>query len=287
MVRSTAWGQVPSTQALVYAFDAQEANRALQDIGLDGLDDAAEASFGYNGPPEDPALDNYTYYLNREGGILDRYLDFNNTQGNSPVAVTDTDRGNTTLPDVEDVDRDLTMNTVDSYFEYRIPIRPGISVEDRYVTDIREGLPQTCPMVRRLNYRWIQYKIPLSDFTDAIGGISDFRSISFMRMYTTGFQSPLVLRFATLDLVKGDWRTYTRSLQTTEDPPEDDATLLDVNTVNIEENNARIPIPYVLPPGVFREQLNNNNTIVRQNEQSLSPVVENLEPRDSRAYSKM
>ena len=51
----------------------------------------------------DPALDNYTYYLNREGGILERYLDFNNPQGNSPVAVTNTNRGSTTQPDVEDI----------------------------------------------------------------------------------------------------------------------------------------------------------------------------------------
>src|SRR5690606_11968523 len=84
--RETEWGRVPSTQSLVYAFDADPANRALQDLGLDGLDDAAEAAI-YNGPPEDPALDNYQYYLNREGGILERYLDFNNTQGNSPVEV--------------------------------------------------------------------------------------------------------------------------------------------------------------------------------------------------------
>ena len=100
--RETIWGQVPSTQSLVYAFDADEANRTLQDTGLDGLDDAAEQAI-YNGPAEDPALDNYQYYLNREGGILERYLDFNNTQGNSPVAVTNTNRGSTTLPDVEDI----------------------------------------------------------------------------------------------------------------------------------------------------------------------------------------
>ena len=282
LVTTTVWGQVPSTQSLVYAFDASDANRTLQDIGFDGLDDAAEAGFGYNGPAEDPALDNYIYYLNREGGILERYLDFNNTDGNSPVAVTETDRGNTTLPDVEDVDRDLTMNTVNSYYEYRIPIRPGISVDDRYVTDIREGVSATLPNNGQVNYRWIQYKIPLSDFTNAIGGIADFRSISFMRMYLTGFQDPVVLRFATLDLVRGDWRIFTRSLQTDNDNPEDDTTIFDVNAVNIEENSARIPIPYVLPPGVFREQLNNNNTIVRQNEQSLSLYVEDLEPQDSR-----
>jgi cell surface protein SprA len=286
LVTPTAWGQVPSTQALVYAFDAAEANRTLQDIGFDGLDDAAEALAGYNGPPEDPALDNYTYYLNRDGDLLQRYLDFNNTQGNSPIAVTATDRGNTTLPDVEDVDRDLTMNTVNSYYEYRIPIRPGISVEDRYVTDVKEGVTPNLPNGTQLNRRWIQYKIPLSDFAQAVGGISDFRSISFMRMYLTGFQGPVVLRFATLDLVRGDWRIYTRSLQAGNEPPEDDATILDVNAVNVEENNSRIPIPYVLPPGVFREQLNNNNTIVRQNEQSLSLVVENLESEDARGVFK-
>ncbi|AWX45115.1 hypothetical protein HME9304_02125 [Flagellimonas maritima] len=287
--RSTIWGQVPSTQSLVYAFDADETNRALQDIGLDGLDDTEEQSI-YNGSSEDPALDNYQYYLNREGGILERYLDFNNPEGNSPVAVTNTNRGSTTLPDVEDIDRDLTMNTVNSYYEYRIQIKPNTTVNDQYVTDIREGVASgnRVPNGTEVNYRWIQYKIPLSDFTDAVGGITDFRSISFMRMYMTGFASDVILRFATLDLVRGDWRTYTNSLERPglDDDPSDDGTVTDVNTVNIEENFNRQPIPYVLPPGVVREQLNNNNTIIRQNEQSLSFVVENLESEDARGVFK-
>jgi cell surface protein SprA len=287
-VAPTSWGEVPATQSLVYAFDASEANRGLQDLGFDGLDDEREAAIYTNNPPDDPALDNYQYYLNREGGILERYLDFNNPQGNSPVEVTNTNRGSTTLPDVEDIDRDLTMNTVNSYYEYRIEIKPNTTIGDKYVTDIKEGQTNELPNGDRLNRRWIQYKIPLSDFTDAVGGITDFRSISFMRMYMTGFTSPTVLRFATLDLVRGDWRTYTKTLQ---DPaidadPSDDGTVLEVNAVNIEENNSRVPIPYVLPPGVLREQLNNNNTIIRQNEQSLSLLVRNLEPRDARAVFK-
>ncbi len=286
LTTNTIWGKVPATQSLVYAFDADETNRALQDLGFDGLTDADEASQGYNGPAEDPALDNYQYYLNREGGILERYLDFNNVDGNSPVTVTNTNRGSTTLPDVEDVDRDLTMNTINSYYEYRIQIRPNTTVNDPYVTDIKEGITPNLPNGTQLNRRWIQYKIPLSDFTDAVGGISDFRSISFMRMYLTGFTDDVVLRFATLDLVRGDWRNYTKTLQENNDDPSDDNTIVDVNTVNIEENNSRIPIPYVLPPGVIREQLNNNNTIIRQNEQSLSFVVENLEAEDSRGVFK-
>ncbi len=287
---STSWGgKVPSTQALVYAFDVDEASRALQDIGYDGLNDADEASVFTNGPSDDPALDNYQYFLSREGGILERYLDFNNPEGNSPVQVTNNTRGSTTLPDVEDVDRDLTMNTVDSYFEYRIDIKPGTSINDKYVSDILETGPAPTGSVRdgrSLNRRWIQYKIPLSDFTNATNGITDFRSISFMRMYLTGFSSDAVLRFATLDLVRGDWRTYTKTLESNEDDPSDDATQVDVNTVNIQENGNRNPIPYVLPPGVFREQLNNNNTIIDQNEQSLSFVVNDLEPEDSRGVFK-
>ena len=286
LTSTTSWGQVPATQSLVYAFDADTANRGLQDLGFDGLDDAGEAAI-YTNPGPDPALDNYQYYLNREGNVLQRYLDFNNVDGNSPVEVSNTDRGSTTLPDVEDIDRDLTMNTINSYYEYRIQIKPNTTIDDQYVTDIREGLTPTLPNGTQLNRRWIQYKIPLSDFTDALGGITDFRSISFMRMYLTGFNSDVVLRFATLDLVRGDWRSYLSTLQPgIDDNPNDDGTVTDVNTVNIEENSGRTPIPYVLPPGVVREQLNNNNTIIRQNEQSLSFVVENLESQDSRGVFK-
>ncbi|MFS4418386.1 cell surface protein SprA [Maribacter sp. 2307ULW6-5] len=287
-VAPTSWGEVPATQSLVYAFDASEANRSLQDLGLDGLDDAREGDIYTANPGDDPALDNFQYYLNRDGNILERYLDFNNPDGNSPVEVTNINRGSTTLPDVEDIDRDLTMNTVNSYYEYRIEIKPNTTIDDKYVTDIKEGTTPELPNGDRLNRRWIQYKIPLNDFTQAVGGITDFRSISFMRMYMTGFNDPTVLRFATLDLVRGDWRTYVKTLQDADvdNDPTDDGTTLEVNTVNIEENNGRVPIPYVLPPGVLREQLNNNNTIIRQNEQSLSLLVDNLEPRDARGVFK-
>ncbi len=283
------WGPVPATQALIYAFDVDETGRGQQDIGLDGLNDAEEgAIYGTeNGP--DPAMDNYEYFLQREGGILNRYLNFNNPQGNSPIQVSNDNRGSTTLPDVEDIDRDLTMNTVNSYYEYRIPIQPNTDINDRYVTDIRDSLVLSgnrIPDGSTVRTRWIQYKIPLSDFTTAVGGIADFRSISSLRMYMTGFNSDVLLRFATLDLVRGDWRTYVKSLDPNDPNTADDTTTLDVNAVNIQENENRVPIPYVLPPGVRREQLNNNNTIIQQNEQSLSLVVENLEPQDSRGVFK-
>ncbi|MDG3582581.1 cell surface protein SprA [Galbibacter pacificus] len=285
LVNTTEFGKVPSTQSLVYAFDANTSNRNTQDAGFDGLLDAEEASF-YNNPGPDPALDNYQFYLEATGSILNRYYNYNNPQGNSPVQVGNTNRGSTTLPDVEDIDRDLTMNTVDSYFQYRIPIHPNIQRTDTYVTDIREVDVET-PNNDSYRVRWIQFKVPIDEYEEAIGGITDIRSVSFMRMFLTGFSNPVVLRFGTLDLVRGDWRNYSSSLQPEDDPdPNDDGTFVDVNTVNIQENEQREPIPYRLPPGVVREQLNNNNTIIRQNEQSLSFAVCDLETEDSRGVFK-
>lgn len=74
---NTSWGKVPVAQSLVYAFDAEAANRSLQDLGMDGLDDSEEASIYTNNvveSPLDPALDNYQYYLDANGDILTRYL---------------------------------------------------------------------------------------------------------------------------------------------------------------------------------------------------------------------
>jgi len=199
--RPTDWGEVPQTQALVYAFDVDQASRTAQDVGLDGLQDSEEGRYG-TGP--DPANDNYEYFLQRDGSILNRYLNFNNTEGNSPIEVTNDNRGSTTLPDVEDIDRDLTMNTIDSYFRYEIEIKPGANIGDQYVTDIRDTVyaAPRIPDGSTKRSRWIQYKIPLyipeNNRTDenTFGGITDLRSVSSMRMYLTDFTDDVVLRFA-------------------------------------------------------------------------------------------
>jgi cell surface protein SprA len=296
LTTETAWGEVPQTQSLVYAFDAIDANRNVQDIGLDGLDDAQEALKYTNYANEpDPAADNYQYFLNASGDVLQRYKNFNGTQGNSPIEVTNTNRGSTTVPDVEDINRDQTMNTIDNYFQFRIPILPGIDTATQpYITDVRivDGIQTPAPGVTT-NARWLQFKIPITDFykqdTDDRITLDDLRAVRFIRMYMTGFNEPTVLRFGTLDLIRGDWRRYNLTLQDNGDDPQDGAdanTQFDVNIVNIEENANKQPIGYVIPPGVVREQLNNNNTVIRQNEQSLGMVVCNLESGDSRGVFK-
>ncbi len=285
---TTNWGKVPTNQSLVYTFDTDGQERINQDIGLDGLDNSAEAAkFSAFSGLEDPANDDYQYFLQAEGDILQRYLKYNGTQGNSPVEVSNTNRGSTTQPDVEDINRDNTMNTIDSYFEYNVPVFPGMSRDNNdYITDVKE-LDVTTQDNSVIPVRWVQFKIPISEPDQAINGISDFRSIRFMRMFLSQFSENTVLRFGTMELVRGDYRRFEKTLDdVTFEDPSNDNTLFEVEAVSIEENENREPIPYRLPPGIIREELNNNNSIIRENEQSLAMRVCGLEPNDGRSVYK-
>ena len=292
----TEWGTVvPQNQSLIYAFSSLGQDRTNQDTGLDGYDDSEEAkdnspTGGFDFSPfdvfDDPANDNYTYFLNTEGNIFERYKKYNGLEGNSPDTFTDTNRGSTTQPDVEDINRDNTMNTIDSYYEYEIGVSPTdftdpnnpYIVDTKTITDI--VLPNGEPAG---DVRWYQYRIPLTAFTGEVGGISDFRSIRFARMYLKDFSERTVLRFGTLDLVRSDWRRYLLSLDDeSNEETETEPTDFSVGIIGIQENDGS----YITPPGVRREQLNNNNNIIRQNEQSLVVNVCDLESEDSRAVFK-
>jgi cell surface protein SprA len=286
---STNRGRVPTNQALIYAFDTEGEARTNQDVGLDGLINSEEATYKDpitgsflfdNGPVDDPSGDNYVYYLNTTGSVLERYYNYNGTEGNSPVGVSDTNRGSTTLPDVEDLNRDNTMNTIDSYYQYELDITPGMNLTSDFVRDVKTR-NVSLPNGVTKSVRWIQFRVPLRGaHAQSVNGISDFRSIRFMRMFLSDFEDDVVLRFGTLELVRGDWRTYTQSLEGT-DTPDDDATDFEVGAVNVQENPN-----YVMPPGIQLEELFNNNSVIRQNEQSLSMRVADLEVKDARAVYK-
>lgn len=295
----TVWGDVPVSQSLIYAFDTNTANRAVQDVGFDGLTDEEErtkfAPEGYGGL-EDPSGDNYQFYLSASGSVLNRYKNYNGTQGNSPVDIGDTNRGSTTLPDTEDINRDNTMNTIDAYYRYEIPIQPGILPGQGYVVDARETTYRRAddPDGASHPVRWLLYKVPV-DGGSVVGTISSFRSIRFMRLMMTGFKEEVTLRFGAMDLVRGEWRRYTSTLDNNDPDPANDSTGFDVVALNVQENTSREPIPYVSPPGVQREQLYSNNAVINQNEQALSLRVypdgtggpdDGLEPNDSRAVFK-
>lgn len=273
---------VPRNQSLIYAFSSLGEQRANQDVGYDGYDDAKEAiEFGSQFGP-DPSNDNYEYFLQAEGGIFDRYKKYNGTEGNSPDVFSDTNRGSTTQPDVEDINRDNTMNTIDSYFEYEVDItRASLDNPNNTLINDVKIRNITLPNGDNRDVRWYQFRIPIDEATRAIGGITDIRSVRFARMYLKDFSQTTVMRFATLDLVRSDWRRYTLDLDN--DPGNNSADAsFNVGVIGLQENEGN----YVLPPGVELEQLNNNNNIIRQNEQSLLVEVCDLEGGDSRGVYK-
>jgi cell surface protein SprA len=315
----TNWGRVPKLQPVAQAFDNNPDARKVQDVGLDGLPDALEKEkFSFLNQvkaqlnPEaaaaldaDPSSDNYSYFRGRDldqarAGILKRYENYNGPEGNSKTAQQSlNDLGlensaSTALPDGEDVNRDNNMTQSDEYFQYKVSMRPGdLEVGKNYITDkvvspVKLANGQTQPVT------WYQIRIPLSEYTQKFGNIQDFKSIRFIRMFLTDFADTTVLRFAKIQLVRGEWRKYNANNaanQLIADPSlsgtSADNSTLEVATVNIEENGKRTPIPYVVPPGIERERdFNNYRGDTRQNEQSLVVKVSNLRDGYGRAAFK-
>jgi cell surface protein SprA len=306
----TEWGIVPVSQQITRAFDIDAETRERQDVGLDGLNNDEERSKFRNYIEAiravnpniaakvelDPSNDDFRYYrdpsFSSEDGILQRYRDFNNPQGNSRSNLgSDIRQSGTNIPDSEDINRDNTLNETESYFQYAIklfadPINPREVDMQRtpYITDRQESA--TGERV------WYRFRVPLNGPGKvSVGGIRDFRSIRFLRMYLHDFESPVVLRFARLELVRNQWRRYTRDLTEPGDisgTPDNCGleTNFDVDAVNIEENSSREPFNYVLPEGIQREQsLGVFNAL--QNEQALTMKIEDLCDGDSRAIFKI
>ena len=88
-----------------------------------------------------------------------------------------------------------------------------------------------------------------------------------------------------MELVRGDWRTYTQDLSNPLIPPKSDGQIV-VSSVNIEENGQRQPVNYVLPPGISRMFDSSQPQLLQQNEQALSMKITDLSPADARAVYK-
>ena len=303
----TQWGKIPTQATVTYSFASAKGARALQDVGFNGLNDQEEQTFetyqtflksiegkiskaAYDSIWADPAGDNYHYFrgsdLDRmEAPILLRYKYINNPQGNSPDNDSRTEGYDTsykTTPDVEDINQDYTLNEYEKYYQYRISIRPeDLVVGQNYIVDKREVSPKL-RNGETDHVTWYQFRIPLRDYEQRVGGISDFTSIRFMRMFLAGFKKPIVLRFGNLDLVYGKWRMYNQTLDATA-PQQGKMTM---GAVNIEENNDKSPVNYVLPPGISRAQDPSQPQLVESNEQALSMNVENLGHGESKAVYK-
>ena len=313
---TSQWGKIPVKPTQQYAFATSSGSRELQDVGLNGLTDQEEQTYGayadwlssvsaivqndslLNVWRNDPAGDNYHYFRGsdfdaEQRSIMDRYKRINNPQGNSPASDNQNESYDTsykTGPDVEDLNQDYTLNEYERYYQYRIPISDdelqaynrGQKSEKSYIVDHRDYTAK----LRNgdsITVRWYQYRIPLTAYQKREGSISDFTSIRFMRMFLTGFEEDIVLRFGSLDLVRGTWRQYKQNLQTGAGA---ETGTLEMSAVNVEENTERQPVAYVLPPGITRVTDPNQPQLTENNEQALCLVVKNLSQNESKAVYK-
>ena len=300
----TQWGKIPTQSTVTYAFATTSGSRALQDVGFNGLTDAEEQEFYksayldqiqgkvnqavFDSIFADPARDDYHYFRGSDwdqmrAPILQRYKYINNPQGNSPDSDSRSESYDTSYkstPDVEDINQDYTLNEYEKYFQYRVSIRPeDLVVGTNHIVDKRE-YSQTWRDNTKSSVTWYQFRIPVDEFESRQGNINDFSSIRFMRMFLTGFKKPIVLRFGTLDLVRGEWRTYDQQLSAAS------GGTLEASAVNLEENAEKTPVNYVLPPGISREQDPSQPQLVESNEQALSLVVKNLTSGEAKAVYK-
>ena len=302
---TTQWGRVPTQSVVTYAFATTSGSRELQDVGFNGLNDTEEKAFYSNYVEQipsivtnkaaldsilaDPANDDYHYFRGsdldeRRADILERYKRINMPQGNSPDSggSGNLDSSYKSTPDVEDINQDYTLNEYERYYQYHVSIRPeDLVVGQNYIVDEREDA-QTLRNNKPETVHWYQFRIPLSDFEKKVGSISDFSSIRFMRMFLTGFSKPIVLRFANLDLVRGEWRTYEQNLTNSAST----SGSMVVSAVNIEENADKRPVNYVLPPGINREQDPTQPQLVQSNEQAMQMTVTNLGNQESKCVYK-
>ena len=152
-----------------------------EDTGIDGVKDFQEPYYDAATNP-DPSGDNYSFQLTQNPD----YSNVNGSEGNA-VAI---DQGR--LPNSEDLNRNFTLDRINSYFRYVIPIDTN-----RAINKFVQGGGG--------DSRWYLYRIPLKDFVTKIGSPS-FSVVEFIRIWVSGVSERVHIRFAEMNLVGNQWQ---------------------------------------------------------------------------------
>jgi len=217
-----------------------------EDTGIDGLFDKDEPGYDPITNP-DPSNDNYFFQMSNNPD----FSRFNGTEGN--IKSIEQSR----LPDSEDLNRNFTLDLVNSYFRYEIPLDTN-----RTNNPFIQGSG---------NNGWYLFKIPLKDFVLKEGNPS-FSVVEFIRFWISGATQDVHIRFAEMNLVGNQWQKVLDQRVTIDDE------VLTVSTISVEENPE-----YVSPPGVQRERDRSKPDYeIFKNEQALNLIIKNLEDGDKR-----
>lgn len=127
-------------------------------------------STAYQAAFKDPSVDDYIWYRDpvfdaTNATILTRYKNYNNPQGNSPVSNNNSifSAAATVYPDNEDLNRDNTLNETEQYFQYKIDLKPNMSVGSNYITDKRT-VPITYANGRTGQETWYLFRVPIRQY---------------------------------------------------------------------------------------------------------------------------
>ncbi len=314
---NTDWAIVPSVQPLLNTFNNDPVERPFQDVGLDGVGSGTaitEQSFFSNylnslqgvvsagaaaAISADPSNDDFHYfrgsdYDNANVKTVNRYKNFNGMENNSRTTEQSPESyptSATLTPNIEDINRDNNLSTVESYYQYHISLKPSdfaSGVGTNYITNVYSTSGQNIKNGAAKPITWYQFRIPIKSPERKVGSIENFQSIRFIRMFYKNVDKPIILRFARLELVRSEWRKYGFDLiQPGIYIPNDEAnTLFNISAVSIEVDGSKQPVNYVLPPNINRQINAASANLIALNEQAMSLTVCNLKDGESRAAFK-
>ena len=243
-------------------------------------------------------FDNDVYFQNRDlypegatvqqrfsryntGGELDGFESQNRLARNVSVR-----RGVSQEPNDEDLNFNQTIDTVNEYYEYEIPLSETrlrqqadeTATNDFVVSEIQNSAGQ--------GTGWYKVRVPVGladdymgsrDDVREVGNIDGFNLIESIRMWTSGHSQPMTIRFATLELVGSQWR---------EAPDIAEENLGSDDTTSVVEGNAELRVAsvnneedanYASPLGAILSQTRSaRGTQAQSREQSLVLSIDDL-----------
>ncbi|MEA1987545.1 MAG: cell surface protein SprA, partial [Candidatus Marinimicrobia bacterium] len=206
-----------------------------EDIGLNGLTDEEEIALGI-----DPLIDNFIEDKKHPSDYLTDYRHYNGTEGNKDETAQ--------YPDTEDLNRNSSLETVNSYFTYEL----NLSSNEWIVSETEDDDGKKTG--------WKLYRIPLNKAVDSVGN-ADLVETRFMRLSFGNVMEQDTVKLASIAIVGNEWQELGIT-DTISDVYKKNDEVFAITVVNTEENSEYTP-----PEGVEGKLDKINN--IRAKEQSL------------------
>ncbi|GAB5518300.1 MAG: hypothetical protein RhofKO_05510 [Rhodothermales bacterium] len=259
-----------------------------------------QCDFDLRRAQEDPSGDDYRYfgdsyfnnanfYRNGTASLQQRFSHyFAGTELNSFEGVNKLNpgtKGNSRFPDSEDLDLSNSPDIENSYFQYEVPLSVSELTRLADPLEINDFVVGEVTNSEGVGTGWFQIRVPIRNFTRRVGTINDFSVVENLRLWMTGIDAPITVRFASLELVGSQWRQSDKLIAERERPGDLSTadTRVSISSINNEENSDI----YETPTGAV---ISLNRTVtgqqLRAREQAMVMRVENLPPNRQRAIFK-